>query len=146
MQNQEQAAPQPEDDLTCQADRPSETDVAAQSAIRRQEMQRRLDRVTAYGNASLSKRNHSLATLGSINSGLMRVNLYVEEALVQALATGPLTIEQVHKVQPSIDLLLRVTRQIDRLSQLEIKSKPRRSLPPDGAPGESHLKHGGVGG
>jgi len=133
MESQEQAAPQ--------ADLPPETEAAAQAVIRRQEMQRRLDRVTAYGNASLGKRNPLLATLGSVNSGLMRVNLYVEEALVQTLATGPLTIEQIQKVQPSVDLLLRLTRQIDRLAQLEIKPRPRRSLPPDSATNQNGVKH-----
>ena len=101
--------------------------------VHRPELQRRLDRVAAYATASLAKRNSLLAALGSANSGLMTLNLYLEESLVQALATGPTSVEQLEKLQPSIDMYLRVTRQIDRFAQLEIKSKSRRSAPSDSA-------------
>jgi hypothetical protein len=139
----QQAASQLEAQPSSAANPTKEADAAAESP-RRPDIQRRLERVSAYGAAALSKRNALLANVGAINSGLMTVNLYLEQSLVQALATGPPSDERLEKLRPSIDMYLRVTRQIDRFAQLEIKSKPRRSLQIDAAQGGNGLKPNGT--
>jgi hypothetical protein len=111
----------------------------------RPELQRRLDSIATYLAASLAKRNPLLATVGSVNSGLMSINLFLEESLLQALAAASSSIEQLQKLQPAIDMYLRVTRQIDRFAQLEIKGKSRSASPRDGGQGENRLNHVGNG-
>ncbi|HEV3343907.1 MAG TPA: hypothetical protein VG125_26270 [Pirellulales bacterium] len=99
----------------------------------RPELLSRLDRIAAYRAASLVKRNPLHASVGSTNAGLMCINAYLEDTLVQALAAGPSSPEHLQKLQPTIDTYLRVTRQIDRFTQLELKGKSRRSSSLDGA-------------
>jgi len=91
----------------------------------------RLSRVRDYQAKSLAKEDDLEANLGSINSGLMRVALWLDEAIEQALESGPRSIERLKRMLPAIDTHLRVARQVDRFAQIEIRAaesrKPRVS-------------------
>ena len=89
----------------------------------------RLSRVFDYQAKSLAKEDDLEANLGSINSGLMRIAIWLDEAVDQVLESGPRTVERLTRLLPAIDAHLRVTRQVDRFAQLEIRAvesrKPR---------------------
>ena len=66
----------------------------------------------------------------SINSGLMRVALCLEETIEQAMGTGPPNLERLQRVLPAIDTHLRVTRQVDRFAQIELRAAEARKPKP----------------
>jgi hypothetical protein len=93
----------------------------------------RLSRLLDYQARSLSKPDPLEANLGSINSGLMRMAVWLDEAVAQALASGPPHVERLAHVSQAIETLLRVTRQVDRFTQIELRAlearRPRRTGP-----------------
>ena len=86
----------------------------------------RLRCVLDYQHNSLAKPNALEANLGSINSGLLRICICLDEAIVQATENGPCTVERVQNMLPAIDTYLRVTRQIDRFANLEARINEAR--------------------
>lgn len=86
----------------------------------------RLSRVRDYQAKSLAKEDDLEANLGSINSGLMRVALWLDEAIEEALESGPRSIERLKRMLPAIDTHLRVARQVDRFAQIEIRAAESR--------------------
>ena len=91
----------------------------------------RLSRVRDYQATSLAKADALEANLGSINSGLMRVALWLDETIEQTLECGPRSIERLKGLLPAIDTHLRVARQVDRFAHIEIRAaelrKPKAS-------------------
>ena len=91
----------------------------------------RLSRVADYQAKSLAREDDLEANLGSINSGLMRVALWLDETIDQVLESGPRSVERLTRMLPAIDAHLRVARQVDRFAQLEIRAvesrKPKMS-------------------
>ncbi len=89
----------------------------------------RLRRVNDYQVASLAKPDALAANLGSINSGLMRVALWLDAAIESALESGPRSVERIQRLLPAIDTHLRIARQVDRFAAIEIRAaevlKPR---------------------
>ena len=88
----------------------------------------RLSRVLDYQASSLGKEDPLEANLGSINSGLMRVALWLDETIEQAMESGPRTVERLQRILPAIDTHLRVTRQVDRFAQIELRAIGARKL------------------
>ena len=88
-------------------------------------------RVLDYLAESLEKPDALRANLGSLNSGLMHVALNLDTTIVQALESGPRTIERLQKILPAIETHLRVTRQVDRFAQIEIRAAEIRQPKPD---------------
>jgi hypothetical protein len=61
--------------------------------------------------------------LRGVCSDLMEVEAYVAEALRDAVTATPLTTENIEQsFSPSIDLVIRLARQISQMSQLEIRA------------------------
>ena len=89
----------------------------------------RLSRVLDYQASSLQKDDPLEANLGSINSGLMRLALWLDETIEQAMESGPPNVERLSRILPAIDTHLRVTRQVDRFANIELRaaeaSKPK---------------------
>jgi hypothetical protein len=81
-----------------------------------------LSRVLDYQAHALAKPDPLQANLGSINSGLMRISLWLDESVAHALDGGPPDVERLSRVSQAIDTYLRVTRQVDRFSQLELRT------------------------
>jgi hypothetical protein len=104
--------------------------IAAEPAVGRGSHAARLSRVVDYQAQSLGKPDALQANLGSLNSGLMRIALNLDEALEQALSGGPRTVERVQKLLPAIETHLRVARQVDRFAQLEMRSEMSRQPKP----------------
>lgn len=86
----------------------------------------RLSRVLDYQASSLQKDDPLEANLGSINSGLMRVALWLDESIEQAMESGPPNVERLSRVLPAIDTHLRVTRQVDRFANIELRAAEAR--------------------
>ena len=86
----------------------------------------RLTRVLDYQASALTKEDHLEANLGSINSGLMRIGLWLDETIGRAMAGGPPTVERMHRILPAIETHLRVTRQVDRFAQIELRAAAAR--------------------
>lgn len=102
----------------------AETDQAANSH------DARLSRVLDYQASSLEKDDPLEANLGSINSGLMRVALWLDETIEQAMESGPPNVERLSRILPAIDTHLRVTRQVDRFAQIELRAVEARKPKP----------------
>jgi hypothetical protein len=83
---------------------------------------RRLERVDAYLEKVLAKKNSLQANLGSINSGLMRIAVHMDEVINENLALGPASLDQIQRLAPTIETYLRVARQVDRFAQLETRA------------------------
>jgi hypothetical protein len=60
--------------------------------------------------------------LGSVNSGLMRIGLWLDDTIGRAMSDGSPTLERMHRVLPAIETYLRVMRQVDRFAQLELRA------------------------
>ena len=86
----------------------------------------RLRRVHDYQAASLAKANPLEANLGSINSGLMRVTLWLDETIERYMESGPGTMERLQTITPAIETHLKVTRQVDRFAQIELRAAEAR--------------------
>ena len=89
-------------------------------------LEARLDRILDYQTSALSKDDPLQANLGSVNSGLMTIAVQFDAFIGQVLAGGPATIERMQKLLPLLDAHLRVTRQIDRYAQIELKATAPR--------------------
>ena len=87
---------------------------------------RRFGRVLDYQTASLAREDALEANLGSINSGLMQIALWLDETISRTIEQGPRTVEQLPAVLPAIDAHLRVTRQVDRFAQIELRAAEAR--------------------
>ena len=100
---------------------PSELNTAHSGMRVSQHQEARLKRVIDYQADALKKENSLEAVLGTINAGLMGVTIRMEEFIEQALAANPKTIDRVHRLLPGIQIYLQATRQIDRLTQVELR-------------------------
>ena len=86
----------------------------------------RLSRVFDYQAFSLEKEDALEAKLGSINSGLMRIALWLDETIEQAMGSGPPNVELFQRISPAIETHLRVTRQVNRFAQIELRAAEAR--------------------
>ena len=82
----------------------------------------RLKVVNEYLSKSLAKRDPLEANLGSVNSGLIRVAVQLDETLRKAIESGPRTLEFMHQLEPSIELALKLARQIGRFADVELRA------------------------
>lgn len=85
--------------------------------------QLREQRINDYLNASLAKADAFEANVGVVNADLMRLARRLEQVLADVLDEPVETLGEIVEVMPGIDSYLRVTKQIDRFSQLSIKLK-----------------------
>lgn len=88
----------------------------------------RLKRLHDFQTSSLAKDDPLEATLGSVNSGLMGIAFWLDEVLTDAMESGPPSIERLQRMLPAIEAHLRVTRQVDRFAQLELRNVEARKL------------------
>jgi hypothetical protein len=92
--------------------------------------QLRLQRILDYAAQALAKSNVLESNLASINSGLLKMALWLEQTIEEATTRTPITPERMQRVYQAIDTHLRVARQIDRFSQIELRAAhPRESGP-----------------
>jgi len=73
-------------------------------------------RTDGHGNPSRT------AALRAISADLMEIEVHVAEAIRDAVVLTPMTCEAIEEYSPSIDLVLRLAKQISQVSQLEMRS------------------------
>jgi hypothetical protein len=78
----------------------------------------RLQKIEQYQRESLANPDVGQANLAAANAGLMRVGLQLEEAVIALLSKHDKSLEWLKPIQPTIELQLKVSRQIDRFSRL----------------------------
>ena len=93
-------------------------------AVKEQHIERRNQRIEDYLRAALESPNPLAANLGAANSDLMAVQHALQQAIDTALSQTKPTLAELETLLPGIDYLLKIAKQIDRFSQLEIKLKP----------------------
>jgi len=86
----------------------------------------RLSRVYEYLTESLKKKDALEANVGSVNCGLMQIAIWLDEAIGQDIAIGPLDVDRLKHLSPAIETYLKVTRQIDRFAQIQIRATESR--------------------
>jgi hypothetical protein len=89
-------------------------------------LQARMIRVQEYLADSLVKGDHLEANLGSINGGLMRICVSLDEVVHRGMSVSTVTVERIQRLLPAIETYLRLTRQIDRFAQLELRTAAAR--------------------
>jgi hypothetical protein len=88
--------------------------------------QQRMQLAADYQGRALQTEDALLANLGSINGGLMRIAVCLDESIARMLERGGLAVEQLQTILPAVDIHLRVTRQIDRFAQLALRADSRQ--------------------
>jgi hypothetical protein len=68
---------------------------------------------------AFAKPHATQAALAVLTAGLVDLAFCMNDAIRQNMSGSPLTLEGIQRLQPAIDLELRLARQIDRFSQLE---------------------------
>ncbi len=86
------------------------------------DIEARLKVANDYLSKSLEKQDPLEANLGSVNSGLIRVAVQLDETLRKAIESGPRTLEFMHQLEPSIELVLKLARQIGRFADVELRA------------------------
>jgi hypothetical protein len=109
---------------------------SARSLAMEEELGARLQRVRDYMYSAVQKENPLESNLASLNAGLMRLGVHLEEAIERAMTTGVVTIERLPRIHPSLEAHLRLMRQIERFAHLEQQfARSHRAKEPDNLPG-----------
>lgn len=82
----------------------------------------RLRRIRDYLNDSLNKNDPLEANVGAINSGLLRMALWLDETLENAMSDGTQNVDRLKRLLPAIEAQLKISRQVDRFAQIEIRA------------------------
>lgn len=101
-------------------DTPREADVSGGPESNSQS-EERTQRLEDFRKESLSSPNPLAASLGMLNADLMALARQFHVAIDEATRETPTTLEELSMVMPFFDPLLRIVKQIDRLTQLGIK-------------------------
>lgn len=86
----------------------------------------RLGRLDDYQLRSLAQEDALEANVAALNGGLMRVGLFLEESLLQAIEGSPPDLQRVDEIRPAIETQLRLARQIDRFAKFKIRAQQER--------------------
>ena len=78
----------------------------------------RLQKIEQYQRDSLANSDAEQASLAAANAGLMRMGLQLEEAVVALLSKHSKSLEWLERIQPTVELHLKLMRQVDRVSRL----------------------------
>ena len=98
------------------------------------QFKRRLERIDQYQTDALARPNSLAATVGSGDSGLMGVTLRLEQGIIQRLDGAPDAVEAAKRMEPTMNMFLRLTRQIDRNANLEQQLTSQKAAATGGAP------------
>jgi hypothetical protein len=86
---------------------------------------RRFRRVLDYQARALAKENELESNVASINCGLLRMALRLEEMIDSTMASTPVSLDRMQRIYQAIETHLKVTRQIDRFAQFEQRAADR---------------------
>lgn len=85
------------------------------------EVDRRLQRIRDYLDEALAKDNALAANLGAAASDLMLLGYQLKQAIDAALAEAPVALDRFEQLLPAIDYYLRINKQVDRMTQLDLR-------------------------
>jgi hypothetical protein len=106
---------------------PEPSDTHADEPLRDlDELRRR--RIQEYLDDALNKPNPLSATLGGFSAGLMVMALRLEQEIAERFATANHGKDRLERTFSSIDVHLKLLRQVDRFVQLESRNNGRRSV------------------
>lgn len=83
----------------------------------------RQQRIVDYVTESLAKNDLLEANLGAVNGDLMLIAYRLQAVLGDVLQRPPESLVELSELMPAIDGYLRVTKQVERYSQLALKMK-----------------------
>ena len=87
------------------------------------------ERIADYLECSLRKPDAIRATIGAINSDLMLIGYRLNRAVHTAMETTPEALNEYGKLMPAVESLLKVYKQIDRFTQLEVRLTKAEQAP-----------------
>ncbi|NQU21149.1 MAG: hypothetical protein HQ567_07685 [Candidatus Nealsonbacteria bacterium] len=91
----------------------------------------RLEKIREYLVESLEQGDALQANLGATSSDLMLMGFRLKEAIEKAMADSSAPLARFEQLMPAIEGYLKVTRQIDRLAQLDRRLTDARSADGD---------------
>lgn len=89
----------------------------------------RVQRIMDYLESSLRKRDALQATIGAVNSDLMLIGYRLKQVVQTAMDTTPAALDEYGKLMPAVESLLKVFKQIDRFTQLEVRLTKAEQAP-----------------
>lgn len=84
-------------------------------------LDRRSARIADYLAQALAEDNPLLANLGTVNCDLLQVQNFLRQAVEDAFAKVPRDLSEWEHLTPAIDQLVKIVKQIDRFTQLDIR-------------------------
>jgi hypothetical protein len=81
----------------------------------------RLKRVRAYEKYSIARQDSLSSCLGIINAGLMDLAFRYQDSIGKPLTNGTATLADLRQLSSAMDCYLRIVRQTDRFSQMDIR-------------------------
>ena len=89
----------------------------------------RMQSIANYRQRSLNNPDVLLAVVAGVNGDLIELALQIGEALRQSLAQRAITTESIDSHTSSINLILRASKQVTQLSQLELRASKAAGRP-----------------
>jgi hypothetical protein len=93
-----------------------------------------LERIRDYRANKFGTSSSRNAALRTISADLMEVEAYLAQAVRDEMDSGPLTVDELDTVEPAVDMMTRLAKQITQLAKLESQSRPSYPLPHIGPP------------
>jgi hypothetical protein len=78
-------------------------------------------RVDEYETKGLVKSDPFDACLTAVQAGQLRIGFELGDTVRQLMSESELNAETIHQIAPSLDIYLRLNRQIERFRQLELR-------------------------
>ena len=81
----------------------------------------RMEKILEYLGNSLAVPNAMQASLGAVNADLLVLSYRLTRAIDEQLEPGPAGLAAFGDVMPAIEVLLKLSKQVDRYSNLDLK-------------------------
>jgi hypothetical protein len=81
----------------------------------------RTQKILEHLNNSLAKSDAFQATLGAANCDFLLLGYRLKQAIDEELEPGPAALADFEDMMPAIEMLLKMMKQVERYSKLEIK-------------------------
>ena len=86
----------------------------------------RRKRIADYEATGLAKPDPGDACLAAMKADLMGLAFVLVDAIKESLTEGPTKADGVRRCEPALSSYLKVTRQVDRFTQLEVRAAEAR--------------------
>jgi hypothetical protein len=103
----------------------SEAGEALAEALEANRLADRLQHINAHRADTHDSPNARTVVLRQVSADLMEIEACVAEALHDAVAATPMTVENMNEYFTSIDFVIRLAKQVGQATQLEMRSSQR---------------------